>query len=309
MLWILYGLFTFNYSGFAQTEIANDTFSTIGQPESHWIKEIIWDLAGDLDYKKERKELKKFLKVSDDEYLEDFMLKLENDDEDRVTILRHCPFAYNVLFNAWYRCNSQKHQNPDLAYRYAAIAAQYGSQNAFTPEDAVLVRKVIKFAKRYNSSCFPHQRIKSAKELVSYMDELSNEYIEEKKKEANRIKNLGEEIQKKLLPLEKSSAQLEAQIKDFENQAENSGNINRDSILIDHQYEQQVVDDPTKNKIKKDLEIYFAEKLIMDNRIAELKQQLMKNEANMIGIINEPLEREDKAVKKALKEIEYYRAH
>ncbi|MBC7777666.1 MAG: hypothetical protein H7246_19685 [Phycisphaerae bacterium] len=213
---LLLGLLSFECQGLTQS--LPDSLTFVPQPEASFFKAFFVDLTSGPVYRKEKRAIRKFLRDADDEKLEAYIHRLEVDGEDKEIMLRNFPFVYYVLLNSWYRCANQKHYNKDLAYRYGSIAAEYGRQNTFSEDDAVLVRKVTKFAKKYESVCLPYGKIKKPRELVVFMAEERHKYILEKTTAVKEVGEDSEKIRVKLEPLEKKSLQLAKEIADLEKQ-------------------------------------------------------------------------------------------
>lgn len=183
-----------------------------------FFKEISLDVFGRRDYKDHKKKLKQFLKDADDDRLNEYIRRMEEGDPDeKLEALRNYPFVFYILIGSWYKCHRK---NDEKTFRYYSIAKDYAKDNAFLEEDAVLIRKIIKFSKKYESNCIP-KSIQDEKGLVNYVAQECINYENNRNKEiANENNKIGV-LKNELDTLERKSIKLGNEIDELKEKIKN----------------------------------------------------------------------------------------
>ena len=199
------------------------------------------DIFGNGNYDDTKKALKKLFKGSTDGFLAEFISSMEKGGQQNVRIqaLRNHPFIFHVLLGAWYACNKKDSHEMYLNYSVAKEYVKDPKFTTFTEEDAVLVRKLIKFANKYESDCLPRLDKKGgAKDLFDFIAKESEGYkiplIDSKNKKTINVDSLKQEkknLEDRKTHVENDLSKLNKELEQKNIAITNLSSKNRESAL------------------------------------------------------------------------------
>jgi len=206
-------ILTANYTR-AQTPAQDSTFAFINPKVEKigWFKEISYDLFGSRVYKDDRKALKRLLRDADDEQLALFIKNMEQtESDDKIEAIKAFPFIYYLLLGAWYECHKS---DESKTYRYYKVAKEQANKqdNTFVNEEAALVKKIIKFTKKYRSDCLRISNDGDEKDIFRHLEYEATKIRDKWDQDVKNQTQVSVEIKKELEPLQIKSIELGKEI-------------------------------------------------------------------------------------------------